>query len=74
MPVLAITTFQTSSAQLIAENLPDHQHKAAQTAVATRLARLAGRLKIKDNYIGQAGRNLYEDVSERLYVCYHILV
>lgn len=65
MPVLAITTFQTNAGQLIAEHLPDAQHKTAQNAVAIRMTRLIGRLKVKDNYCGQAGRNLYEDVSQR---------
>ena len=74
MPVLAITTFQTSSAQLIAEYLPEHQHKAAQTSVATRLARLTGRLKSKDNYTGKAGMNLYEDVSGRRKICSRMLI
>ena len=63
--MLAVTTFQSSSAQLIAEHLQEYQHKAAQTAVAARLAKLTGRLKQKDNYVGQAGWNLYEDVRDR---------
>lgn len=63
MPVLAITSFQTYAGQLISEHLPDHQQKPANHAVAAKLTRLIGRLKDKENYFGQAGRNMYEDVS-----------
>lgn len=66
MPVLAMTTFQTNAGQLIAEHLREPLHKAALHAVATRLTRLIGRLKAKENYADQAGRNLYEDVSPAL--------
>ena len=64
MPVLAITTFQTNAGQLVAEHLPDAYQKTAMHAIAIKATRLIGRLKVKDNYFGQAGRNLYEDVSQ----------
>lgn len=63
MPVLAITSFQTYAGQLISEHLPEHQRTSANHAVTARLTRLTGRLKDKENYFGQAGRNMYEDVS-----------
>ena len=63
MPVLAISTFKTSTGQLIKDYLPELHHGIANHTVASRLTRLIGRLKDKDNYFGQAGRNVYEDVS-----------
>ena len=64
MLVLAMTTFQTNAGQLITEHLPDAQHKTPKNAVGIRTTRLNGRLKVKEAYFGQAGRNLYEDVSQ----------
>ena len=63
MAVMAITTLEANMIRLIQENLDVSARPAAEAAVRERLSELLIRLKDRNNYDGQAGRNLYEDVS-----------
>ncbi len=58
-----MSTFVIKIRQLIAENLPETARRAAEGVITTRKDYLINRLKGERNYSGQAGQNLYEDVS-----------
>ncbi len=58
-----MNTFLVNIRQLIAENLPEAARRAAEGTITTRIDHLINRLKGDRNYHGQAGQNLYEDVS-----------
>ena len=63
MAVMAITTLEASMIKLIQENCEVFARPAAEAAARERLSEVLIRLKDRNNYEGQAGRNLYEDVS-----------
>ena len=60
---MAINTFQANILQLITENVEVRARPMAEAAIRDRLSELLLRLKNPANYAGQAGRNIYEDVS-----------
>ena len=62
---MAITTLLANLVQLLNENLDGTARTNAKAAIHDRLSKLINRLKSPDNYAGQAGWNLYEDVSIR---------
>jgi len=63
MPVMAINLLMANMVQLINENLSSTARTDAEVAVCASLSKLIMRLKNPANYDGQAGCNLYEDVS-----------
>ena len=63
---MAITTLLANLVQLLNENLDGTARTNAKAAIHDRLSKLITRLKCPDNYAGQAGWNLYEDVSIRI--------
>ena len=68
MPIMAINLFQANMIQLLNETLDGSARTNADATVKERLSELMTRLKDPDNYAGQAGCNLYEDVSPCLYI------
>ena len=60
---MALNTFQAGITQLLHENLEGTACKDGEASIRERLSDLISRLKDSSNYAGQAGRNLYEDVS-----------
>ena len=69
MPVLAIDTFRANMVQLLNENLDGPARSNADAAIRERLSELISRLKNPSNYAGQAGMNVYEDVSRIAQAC-----
>ena len=63
MPVMAFNTLMANLLQLLNENLYGTARTNAEVVIRERLSKLINRLKNPGNYAGQAGRNVYEDVS-----------
>ena len=72
MPVLALNTLLANMIQLITENLSGTARTDAEVAVRASLSKLIVRLKNPAKYDGQAGCNLYEDVSIQSATQYNI--
>ena len=63
MPVMVMDTLLANQLQLHSENLDCTARVKADAAIRDLVTKFVSRLKNHDNYTGQAGRNLYEDVS-----------
>ena len=72
MPVMVMDTLLANQLQLHSENLDCTARVKADAAIKDLVTKFVSRLKNPDNYTGQAGRNLYEDIIDAHIDCFKV--